>query len=234
MLGTHTESIALLLHRNDRSAVVEVTSHSVIPAQDNGFVLGAGRLFSQQDKDRIADILTGTRSTLAFVSDKALARDNSGSNMVWYTPPRMATVRFKQDEYQVPMPLLVYVQTEGQPLRVFAAKGKARPGPTTKLFVAPLGNINTNGTMCAGNVQLGRFQGTEADIAAREAFAVEARNTHLGNTAPVKGATTHELFEAFIAGLHQDKAKVFPTSVLLALRASKGQLTLNDLIQGEV
>ncbi|SEJ60676.1 PRTRC system protein B, partial [Azotobacter beijerinckii] len=187
MLGINTESIALLLHRNEKSGTVEVTSHKVVPAPDAGFALGAGRLFNQQDKTAIVEILSGNKESIAFVPDQVLARDGSGFDMVWYTPPRQAEVHFRTAEYRVPLPLLVYAKFEGQPLRVFAAKGRTRPTPDTPLWIAPLGNINTYGTMCGGNVSLAEFRGRDEDRAACEGFAVEARATHLGNTPPAKG-----------------------------------------------
>jgi len=234
MLGNQTESIALLLHRAAWSNTVEVTSHRVMQLPEKGFALGAGRLFSQQDKDLVADILTGQKSTLSFIPDNVLARDSSGLSMVWFTPPRMATVRFRENEYSVPMPTLVYVKTEGKPLRVFAAKGRARPSESTSLWTAPLGNINRNGTMCSGNVQLGSFRGTDSDRAACEAFAVEARATHLGDTNPVKGVDNHADFEAYIAKLEASKVKSFPSTSLLPAQYQGGPLTLRDLLEVEV
>lgn len=235
MLGVNTESIALLLHRNDKSGAVEVTSHKVVPAPDAGFVLGAGRLFNQQDKDTLQDILTGNKTTLAFIPDQVLARDGSGFNMVWFTPPRQAEVHFREAEYRVPLPLLIYAKFEGQPLRVFAAKGRTRPTPETKLWIAPLGNINTNGTMCGGNVRQEEFRGRDEDRAACEGFAVEARATHLGDTPPVKGVAIQEAYQAFMAQLHEEKARTFPNALLLPAKARHGeQYTLANLIRAGV
>ncbi|SEJ44251.1 PRTRC system protein B [Azotobacter beijerinckii] len=232
MLGVNTESIALLLHRNDKSGTVEVTSHKIVPAPEAGFTLGAGRLFNQQDKDTLHGILSGNTTALAFVPEQVLARDGSGFNMVWYTPPRQAEVHFRDAEYRVPLPLLVYAKFEGQPLRVFAAKGRTRPTPETKLWIAPLGNINTHGTMCGGNVRQEEFRGRDEDRAACEGFAVEARATHLGNTPPAKGVGSQEAYQAFMAHLHESKARTFPANRLLPAKARNGeQYTLADLIR---
>lgn len=232
MLGVNTESIALLLHRNDKSGTVEVTSHKIVPAPEAGFMLGAGRLFNQQDKTAIMEILSGNKESIAFVPDQVLARDGSGFNMVWFTPPRQAEVHFREADYRVPLPLLIYAKFEGQPLRVFAAKGRARPTPETKLWIAPLGNINTSGTMCGGNVRQEEFRGRDEDRAACEGFAVEARATHLGDTPPLKGVGSQAAYEAFMAKLHEEQARTFPASRLLPAKARNGeQHTLADLIR---
>jgi len=232
MLGVNTESIALLLHRNEKSGTVEVTSHKIVPAPEAGFTLGAGRLFNQQDKTAIVEILSGNQESIAFVPDQVLARDGAGFNMVWYTLPRQAEVHFRDAEYRVPLPLLIYAKFEGQPLRVFAAKGRARPTPETKLWIAPLGNINSNGTMCGGNVNLAEFRGRDEDRAACERFAVEARATHLGDTPPVKGVGSQEAYQTFMAQLHESKTRTFPANRLLPAKARHSeQYTLADLIR---
>jgi PRTRC genetic system protein B len=232
MLGVNTESIALLLHRNDKSGTVEVTSHKIVPAPEAGFTLGAGRLFNQQDKTAIVEILSGNKESLAFVPDHVLARDGAGFNMVWFTPPRQAEVHFRNAEYRVPLPLLIYAKFEGQPLRVFAAKGRTRPTPDTQLWIAPLGNINTNGTMCGGNVRQEEFRGRDEDRAACEGFAVEARATHLGDTPPLKGVATQEAYQAFMAKLHAEPPRTFPANRLLPAKARTGeQYRLADLIR---
>lgn len=232
MLGTNTESFALLVHRNTDSGNVEVTSHKVIPVPQSGFTLGAGRLFNQQDKVNMLDLLAGTKSPIQYVSPKVLARDSSGCNMVWYTAPQVTEVNFLGASYLVPLPMLVYAKHEGAPLRVFSAKGKKRPEPSTPLFVAPLGNITSAGTMCGGNARLPSFQG-EGQIEAYEGFAISATATHFGDTHPAKDVKDMEQFERLMASLQEDKARTFPTNLLLPVKLkAQGNraFTLADLI----
>lgn len=237
MLGNKTESFAILVHRAIQTGSVEVTSHKVIPAPDSGYALGAGRLFNQQDKTAMLDVLAGTKSSIEFIPKNVLARDGSGHNMVWFTEPHTAKVNFREASYTVPLPILVYAKFENQPLRVFAAKGKKRPETSTKLFVAPLGNININGTMCGGNVSTKPFSGHESMLA-YESFAVEARSTHLGDTPPVKGVTTQECYKGFIESLAAEGGSSFPATKLIKVKMkgeASDQLTLADLVKlGEV
>lgn len=232
MLGVNTDSFALLVHRNSDSGKIEVTSHKVIPAPESGFTLGAGRLFRQQDKENMLDLLADTKSSIQYIAPKVLARDSSGCSMVWYTEPQLAEVNFKGASYRVPLPMLVYAKHEGASLRVYAAKGKKRPEPSTPLFVAPLGNINLNGTMCGGNARLTTFQG-DGQIEAYEGFAISATATHFGDTHPAKGVQNMEQFESLMASLQESNARSFPANLLLPVKlASQGNraFTLADLI----
>ncbi|MAG65032.1 MAG: hypothetical protein CMK74_04055 [Pseudomonadales bacterium] len=234
MLGTNTESFAILVHRDRQTRIVEVTSHKVIPMGSN-FTLGAGRLFNQQDKDAMLDVFAGTQSSLQMVPDNVLARDASCLNMIWYKKAHTATVRFRNADYTVKLPCLVFIKKEGEPLRVFATKGNARPTAETVLYVAPLGNINTDGTMCGGNVRTMDFDGSAAAMAAYEAFAIEATSTHFGNVNPAKGVTTQEAFQQFIAELSVS-LKAFPSKSLVPLtstaRYERKKLTLAAYLPG--
>ncbi|WGK63400.1 hypothetical protein QAO71_17820 (plasmid) [Halopseudomonas sp. SMJS2] len=232
MLGKRTESIAILVHRNSDTRIVEVTSHKVVPA-GGSFTLGAGRLFNQQDKDAMLDVFAGTQSALQMVPDNVIARDASCLSMIWYKKAHMATVRFRKAEYTVKLPCLVFIKMEGEPLRVFATKGNARPTADTTLYVAPLGNINVDGTMCGGNVRTKDFDGSAAAIAANESFAIEATSTHLGNANPAKGITTQDAYQEFIAELSVS-GKAFPTKSLVPLTAGyeRNKLTLAAYLPG--
>lgn len=233
MLGKYTESIAILVHRNSDTRIVEVTSHKVIPAGGN-FTLGAGRLFNQQDKDAMLDVFAGTQSSLQMVPDNVIARDASCLSMIWYKKPHMATVRFRDAEYAVKLPCLVFIKKEGEPLRVFATKGNARPTADTVLYVAPLGNINTDGTMCGGNVRTKHFDGSASAMAENESFAIEATSTHLGNANPAKDITTQEAYQKFISELSAS-ATAFPRKCLVPLTTTgyeAKKLTLAAFLPG--
>ncbi len=232
MLGKNTESFAILIHRHHSTKGVEVTSHKVIPTGKT-FTLGAGRLFNQQDKDSMLDVFAGTRSDLQVVPDNVIAMDSSRLSMIWFKKPHKATVRFRNAEHTVMLPMLVFIKKEGEVLQVFATKGTSRPTANTKLYIAPIGNINRNGTMCGGNVSLGHFDGSAASIAACESFAIEATSTHLGDANPIKGVDTQEAYEAFIGDLAAS-SKAFPGKSLVPLNPRFGDehLTLAAFLQG--
>jgi len=225
MLNQEVEASALLIYRNTNTGRLDMTSHEVMAAPDDGrYTLGAGRAFSEHDKEALVDILLNTESTLEFLDTKILIK--SRTHLVWYTPPQHIDVLFKEAMYNAPIPGLVYIAQLGKPLRCFAFKGKARPTPETPLFYVPMGNMYRDGTFCVGNVTVPK-DNSIGSIPGWEQFVLQCTNTHAGGTKVLNGDSSYEGLKALYKKLNESKAKAFPAAKLIPVPADYGtQFTL--------
>lgn len=220
MLNQDVEASALLIYRNTNTGRLDMTSHEVMAAPDDGrYTLGAGRAFSEHDKEALVDILLNTESTLEFLDTKILIK--SRTHLVWFTPPQHIDVLFKEAMYNAPIPGLVYIAQLGKPLRCYAFKGKARPTPETPLFYVPMGNVYRDGTFCVGNVKVPK-DNSIASIPGWEQFVLQCTNTHAGGTKVLNGNSSFEDLQELYKKLNESKSKSFPAAKLVAVPADYG------------
>ena len=232
MLNSDIHATALLMYHHTKTKRLDLTTHSVISAPDEGmFTLGAGRAFSDVDKDALIDILLDTNSSVEFLDTRILVK--SRSHLVWYNPPQSIEVLFKGAAYSAPIPGLVYIAESGRPLRCFAFKGKARPTPDTKLFYVPLGNVYKKGTFCIGNAIVPKDNALSS-IPGWERFVLQCTNTHLGGVTVLKDHVSYEQMIAFYKDLSETGAKAFPARQLVKVKHESDQLTVMTAIKMSV
>lgn len=232
MLGPNIETRAILIHHNTRLSRLDITSHEVLPVQGAmGYTLGAGRAFSSLDKEIFTELLTSEQQDVEFIPENVLIR--SRTCITWYRKPQITRTTFSshggQCAYDAPLPGLIFVASEGNPLRCFAYKGKDRPGPDTQLYYAPLGNVYSRGNFCSGNANLPKNIALE-NMAAWEGFVTQAENTHSGDVEPVAGCNSFGELVAFFQQLQEKKAKTFPSRKLVPMMGPEVQMTLACLL----
>lgn len=87
----------------------------------------------------------------------------SGDALMWYEPPMMRHLGFKQSTHapersagtfaaRVPTPGVIFL-VDGARWLVMAYRGDGRPTPETPLYRAPTLNTYEDGSICAGNVK---------------------------------------------------------------------------------
>lgn len=228
MLNSDTTAKALVMYMNSRTSRLDLTSHDVVAtATDGEFALGAGRAFSQEDKESLIDILLNVESTIDFLNPRILVK--SRTHLVWFNPPQVIDVMFRDVSYKAPIPGLVYIALAGGRLRCFAYKGKGRPHQETKLYQVPLGNVYSNGSFCTGNVQTPKDHSV-ASIEGWENFVLRCTNTHKGGVTVIRGADTTEAIIEFYKDLSESNAKAFPAAKLVPLMNGRVHVGLLEAV----
>lgn len=212
MLSPDIKAKALIMYHNIRTHRLDLTSHDVVETDNAGeFTLGAGRAFSHEDKESLVDILMNVDTDVEFLNPRILVK--SRSLLVWYTPPQIIDVQFKEVTHTAPIPGLVYIVRADGSLRCFAYKGK-RPNECTKLYRAPLGNVYSDGSFCTGNAKKPKDNAV-ASIEGWENFVLRCTNTHLGAVAVLRNVDHSEAaLIDFYKGLSESGAKSFPAARL--------------------
>ena len=232
MLNQEIKAQALLAYHHTKTDRLDFTVHPVIEAGNKGmFALGAGRAFSEDDKENLIDILLNIDSDIEFIDLRILVK--SRQMLVWYNPPQKAEISFNSPAYtgnvDTFIPGLIFIATPGN-LRCYSYKGKSRPTPDTKLYWAPLGNMYEDGSFCTGNCETPK-ENSIASIPVWERFVLECTNTHSGNVQVLKSATTFEQMVDFYQVLKSGEAKAFPARELLPMPCKKSHQTLRDALR---
>lgn len=155
---------AILLYGPNKSYYLQHNSEAFqfatihdVEVIDKKPVLMPGRPMSEADLATIHKSLSevGASNATHWIDSSVLAQ--GPNRMVWWTPPQMRALHFKQSRTQTfdaantcPIPGLVWVADKCN-LYVYAVKGALRPTPDTKLFQAPLFNVWSSGQVCAGS-----------------------------------------------------------------------------------
>ena len=226
MLNNDVTARALIAFHHTKTNRLDFTSHEVINSPvEGGFTLGAGRAFSEEDKETLVDLLLNIDAGIEFIDTRILIK--SRSLLAWYNPPQVIDVLFRDSVHKAPIPGLIFIASQGK-LRCFAFKGKGRPTPDTKLFLAPMGNMYSSGSFCSGNCDVPK-DNTIASIPGWERFVLQCVNTHMGIKV-LKTPTNYEEDIAFYKMLSDTSAKNFPAAQLLPMLAKGVQLTLKDAV----
>ncbi|WP_421527015.1 PRTRC system protein B [Pseudomonas brenneri] len=227
MLNSEIKAQALLAFHHTKSGRLDFTTHQVIATAEMGqYTLGAGRAFTEEDKESLIDLLLNVEGGIEFIDPCILVK--SRRMLVWYHQPQVINVLFKEEAHTAPIPGLIFIATPGK-LRCYAFKGKARPTPHTKLFYAPLGNMYTNGSFCTGNCDTPKDNAL-ASIPGWERFVLECTNTHTGGTQVLRSASTYQEMVGFYKRLADAAAKDFPTKELIPVPGEPNHLTLQDAL----
>lgn len=232
MLNQEIKAQALLAYHHTKSDRLEFTVHPVIEAANKGnFTLGAGRAFSEEDKENFIDIMLNLDSEVEFIDLRILVK--SRQMLVWYNPPRKSEISFKSSAFSgnidTIIPGLIFIATPGN-LRCYSYKGKSRPTPDTKLYWAPLGNMYKNGSFCTGNCETPK-DNSIASIPEWERFVLECTNTHTGNVQVLKSASNLEQMIGFYQALSCADARSFPARELIPMPCKSSHQTLGDALR---
>ena len=173
------------------------------------------------------------REQVLFCSDDLL---------VWWTPGGKRLCHFDVDWHkglrgrsrlqgvsaQLPLPPLVWAlrRTEGrglwQGIYLWALLDDKRPGPQTKLWRAPLLNLNDDGLVCWGNGQVPKTRTQDAIESWEEAFFASTF-THFNQSMPFKGARSYEVLARMVASPPEvfDQKYLIPMNETLELRIQR-------------
>lgn len=228
MLNSDVTARALLAFHHTKTQRLDFTTHEVIKSPVEGqFTLGAGRAFSEEDKESLIDLLLNVDADIEFIDTRILVK--SRRVLVWYNPPQVIDVLFKGVTHTAPIPGLIFIATHGK-LRCYAYKGKARPTPDTKLFFAPLGNMYESGSFCTGNCVVPK-DNSLSSIQGWEQFVLRCTNTHTGAAKVLKTPVGYEQVIEFYKHLGETGAKAFPVTELMPAPSKAKQMDLKAALE---
>ena len=155
---------------------------------------------SEKESSALAKALSaGTKKEAGFLKPEGLLPNNllylnggQDAFAIWHSPPQAVKLLF-EDDLTIPngtacIPPLVW-KADKASLRVFAVKDK-KPGLKTALYHAPFFNLNADGRVCMGNVniKIPKDCGLENFMRLWQSYFFESYFTHLlGGFNPVAG-----------------------------------------------
>jgi PRTRC genetic system protein B len=222
----HFELREALLVYGDRQRSF-VTRHEVAINKNSPPTLGPAQPLTVAFVESLVRSLYGS-SKAEVLPENVLAKGDRV--IVWWTAPCRRQMFYQNSEGRVAalngrtfsQPPLVWRAESGE-LMIRALFGNERPGPATKLAVAPFWNLADNGRVCTGSMR--RPDGSSiATIAEWERGFYESAFTHsnIGRLTRHPGG-----FEELWTGL-ANKRKTFPAETLIVLPQ-----TLAQFVRGE-
>ena len=238
-IETPSPVMAIILHQYGREGFV--TLHDVTDKGDGAPVIGAGRVGDSADvAGALHWMLNRAEMEVAYLPSNVVSV--SGRHCVWLAKPRGREPMWfscggKGFMVEAPLPHLLYGANRNGTLHVAALGGSRRPAPGTRLYHAPLMNVDGMGRVCTGTAALPASCGIP-DIAAWEKVMRETSYTHVnqkhtlklggrsGGKANGKGKSAKEVTNAlhikFYRSLDKCGATVFPRENLVAMGMSTG------------
>lgn len=216
------QSTALVFHQirhgsqyrygdSDLSVIVHDVRHD-----DSQPTLGPGRVFSNTDKQRLAEVLVeDLRVNVELLNPYCLSA--AQQTLMWYRPRGRQSLRFQHETLECPLPSLVFLAHKGQ-LYVKAYKGERRPDANTPLTSAGMPNTNHFGSWCSGGNTVADFP-TQRDIERIEERFFLSPFTHMGSERlPHKGPENMEAFYRWLAGQRR-----YPSGSMVSSNLTLGQ-----------
>ncbi len=185
-------SFAIVMYNDDRNGhTVCATRHQV---RENN-TLSLGRVISAAQVAKVFAGLNTGQSTLSNLILPESVLVDSPDRLVWYKRRFVGEMWFrvgqKPECFVVEWtPLLFMADKEHHALRVFALGTNSRPGPETRIYHAPLMNINDHGDLCQGSAQL-PAEISVATIGACEASLIESQFTHVNHDHTLRSKTSN-------------------------------------------
>jgi PRTRC genetic system protein B len=187
----------------------------------NGSPVNAHPLSNKESEALAKALTTKSKKESSFLTPSGLIPKNvlyvnTGKNpcVIWHTPPQVTALLFDDNltipNGKAPVPALVW-KADRNNLQVFAIKGRT-VGTETPLYYAPFFNLNQQGRVCMGNVQvkIPKDCGLEHFISLWQTYFFNSYFTHLlGEFAPVAGNIV-QLWQGLIGS--PDK---FPSKLLI-------------------
>lgn len=158
-----------------------------------GTVISAAKV-----REEVLNLQTGTPSTAILPASVLI---DSPTMMVWHKPRFVETMWFRTDETVKGVkvewpPLLFLVDKTAARMRVFALPSNARPGPSTRLYHAPLMNVYEGGYLCQGTAKLPSKLSTES-IPLCEESLIASQFTHTNHAQTIRGRSDDAAHVAF-------------------------------------
>lgn len=146
---------ALLVYRNRNTSFV--TRHEVTLAKDMPPTLGPAQPLTVAFVESLMRSLGGAIHTEVLPGNVVAKSDRM---IAWWTPERRRAMFYNSAAGKAshlngkvfPQPPLLWQVWEGQ-LRIRALLENKRPGPKTKVAIAPFWNISHDGTVCTGSMR---------------------------------------------------------------------------------
>lgn len=189
-------SFALVFYKSvGGQSVLNVTRHAI----SNENKLSLGRIVSPQALVKELSGAIGRDATDTILPSNVLI--NAPDRIIWHTPRFVGDMWFrlgsKPTRLRVEWPPLLYiVKTTERRMNVFALGSNSRPTGKSKLYHAPLMNLDEHGSLCLGTAHLPRSI-TIDDLEACQASLVESQFTHTNHTMTLKGGATNTTHFAF-------------------------------------
>jgi len=143
-------NFALVFHQVNKDVLV--TRHHINEHEQ----LTIGTLI---DNNELINTVMATNGTRAQLQAANVLVDDAHT-LIWHVKRKVTDMWFrvhgaKAVNYRVEYPPLLFVASkQTRNLRVFALTANTRPVPSTRLFLAPLMNINSTGNLCQGSATL--------------------------------------------------------------------------------
>lgn len=234
-----------------RSAIVFYTSgketsfatHHEVRKHGHGFNLGpATNLTSENLFQLVESVSKGLKQIVEILPANVLVANDQ--LLVWWMPASTHYMTFDVSMHEtegkkrlqgvsgfVPVPALVFAlqrsRAQGgafQGLSIHALGENARPAVDTRMYRAPLLNINDSGDVCWGNGETPKGR-TAEEISAWQQFFFSSTFTHYNGTPPIKCEDTY----AFVADLIDTKATEFPIDALKETKQTLKNVVSNML-----
>lgn len=180
--GLTTRHAIFFHHRGHTLAMA--TAHAVEANANGTPIVGPGRPMSASDEQHLLDILTHRESVagIEIFPDTILYQDRD--TVVWWLPPKVRAMHLRDfgtglRTIKTHWPNLVAV-VRGRTLHLLACAGTSRPGATTPVFHAPLGNVHADSRVCTGSAKLPLGQRI-ADLPAWEGVVFDTAFTHVNH-----------------------------------------------------
>lgn len=226
--GTVKLSRAVLIYEGEQGGAL-ATVHNIQDAAGEP-VIGAGQAMTARTAAGLARALLKNAMLGGYLPETVLYLDPD--LIVWWVPPERRHIAFRVEKEMaealggvergevVPQPGLVFA-VSSRIWQVWAVKGASRPTLTTPLFQAPYFNVNSQASICQGNVPAPEGT-TVAKIAQwNDAFLRSYFSHPNGNVELVR---YRDGAYAFWRDMLDGRFRRFPEKVLIDLKLTLGQM----------
>lgn len=195
---TVTAREAIVFYENENRQVCNVVHHKVKADQS----LGLGRVISGEHL--VKSMLTRLQANQSYGEELLPSNvlvDND-DRLIWHTSRHISTMWFRvgsnAESMRVEWPPLLFIATKRglKKMKVFALGSNARPTPSTRLYHAPLMNIDGSGEVCQGTAVLPK-RISVSSIGECEDTIVRSKFTHTNHNFTLRGGATNSEHMAF-------------------------------------
>lgn len=158
-------------------------------------MLGPGRMLNETDAQALGLRLLGNQEHAGegFVPRELLYRSRRVT--AWHVrgerrPMYFRTRGQKTERYEVRWPDLVFAVCDEQLWLAATVVGTRMTGPRTRLYHAPLMNVDAHGLVCLGNATRGDAMAAETDRATWQAAIFETSFSHVNHGQTFAGGAT--------------------------------------------
>lgn len=247
--GVPAPKVAWIFYGIAGSSRSDAVCEHPVHVTDKGPVLGAGRPLDQDGLVRAMREAAQGRSIAhthrGLLPSNVLQFDEQ--KLTWYVPAKVRRMHWavaksgatelSTQTLTVPWPTLVFSHRKGRGLRLFAIRGTRRPGVTTRVYHAPLGNVYRETDVCLGTATRGNLSLESIPVWEEAIFDTRFSHVNQENTLDPQacglkrdGVSTAAHLR-FWKRLHKEQQKRFPSEALCPITDYEGRpLRLGDLL----